>query len=145
MEFCAVLVGQVRLELNHIYTEKPFSTAAGNMLKKQYDPNMKRVILLSILLAVLWCPLPSAAEALRVYDRDWNLRGYVKDGRVYDQNWKPQGQITGDRVCDEDWKLRCRIEGDRIYDRNWEPEACIKDGKIYDRGWERRGHIERGR
>ena len=123
-------------------TLAPTSLSVGrNLLKKQYDPNMKRVILLSILLAVLWCPPPSAAEALRVYDRDGNLRGYVKDGRVYDQNWRPQGQIKGDRVYDEEWRLRYRIEGDRIYDRNWEPKGFIKDEKVYDREWKRRGYI----
>lgn len=30
MKFCAVLVGPVRLELNHIYTEKPFPTPSGD-------------------------------------------------------------------------------------------------------------------
>jgi hypothetical protein len=105
----------------------------------------KICFLVLALVFALWSFPSSAADDLRIYDRDWKLRGHVKGGRIYDQNWERKGQIKGDRVYDEDRWLKYQIRGERVYDRDGEPAGYIKDGKIYGREWERRGQIKESR
>ncbi len=58
----------------------------------------------------------SAGETTKIYDRNWNIKGYIRDDggttkKIYDKNWDLQGYI----------------KEDRIYDRNWNRTGTIRD------------------
>lgn len=58
----------------------------------------------------------SAGETTKIYDRNWNIKGYIRDDggttkKIYDKNWNLQGYI----------------KEDRIYDRNWGRKGTLRD------------------
>lgn len=56
-----------------------------------------------------------AGETKKIYDQNWQLKGYVRD----------DGHGTK-----------------KIYDKNWNTEGYIRDDKIYDKNWNRKGTIK---
>lgn len=67
----------------------------------------------------------AGSESFRVYDRDWNLRAYVKKGFtdqycIYDRDWQTKGYIKRNRFS-ERWE---------IYDRNWKRKGYVNGGLL---------------
>ncbi len=48
-------------------------------------------------------------QTLNLYDRDWNRKGYVRDGQIYDRNWNRRGYIKDGTVYDKDWNRKGHI------------------------------------
>ena len=82
----------------------------------------------SVMVILLWagvtllCSVLAAAEGQGtgiyvLYDKDWNLRYYIR----------------GDAVYDADWVLRYRIYQAAMYDLDWERQYFIKEDGIYDK------------
>jgi hypothetical protein len=63
---------------------------------------MKTIVFL-VFLAIL--PIPCFAQGLMIYDREWNKKGHIQDGKIYDRDWKPRGRIENGKVYDQDWRL----------------------------------------
>ena len=66
-----------------------------------------------VLLTVLIFLGQALAEEVTIYDRDWNMRERIKNGKIYDRNWNLKG----------------RIGNEIIFDRNWNTKGYMKKGK----------------
>jgi len=72
---------------------------------------MKRIMLQALIaLAIIvgFAATGSTGETKKVYDKNWNLKGYIQDDgrgtkKIYDKNWNTQGYIKDDHVYDKNW------------------------------------------
>lgn len=91
---------------------------------------------------LLFC-LPAAAGEKVIYDRDYNLRYRIDDsGRIYDRNYNRKGTIKDGKVYDRDCSLKYRIDGDRVYDSSYDLKYRRDGNRIYDKGYNLKGRIE---
>lgn len=59
-----------------------------------------------------------AGETTKIYDNQYNLKGYVKDGKVYDTQWNHKYTIEGDKLYDRHYNKVGSVEGrGRKHDR----------------------------
>lgn len=80
---------------------------------------MKKLALrfLTIVLILAGCACGAAAgDTRKVYDKDWRVKGYIRD----------DGHGTK-----------------KIYDKSWDTEGYVRDGTLYDRNGDRTGKIEK--
>ena len=57
----------------------------------------------------------SAGNTKKVYDKNWNLKGYIRDDghgtkKIYDKNWNNEGYIRDDTIYDKNWKRTGSVE-----------------------------------
>lgn len=91
---------------------------------------------------LLFC-LPAAAGEKVIYDRDYNLRYRIDDsGRIYDRNYNRKGTIKDGKVYDRDCNLKYRVEGDRVYDSSHDLKYRRNGNRMYDKGYNLKGRIE---
>ena len=69
-------------------------------------------------------PEMERGQSFKIYDRDWNLQAYVKEGSSAD--WY--------QIYDKDWRLKGYIKWNRLSERY----------EIYDRNWKRKGYLNGG-
>jgi hypothetical protein len=62
-----------------------------------------------ILLLALLLPLVASAEEL-VFDKNWDLKYRIEDGRIDDKNWQLKGYLQDGKIYDNQWQLKGRIE-----------------------------------
>lgn len=90
------------------------------------------VVLLLAVVSVGGCAAQQAArwqgkqtvesKSFRIYDRNWNVQGYVRKGSfsdihyLYDENWQLKGYI----------KLNSFSERYEIYDKQWKKKAYVE-------------------
>jgi len=107
---------------------------------------MRTVTAILAFIIFLAVALPSWAGEKRVYDRDGSLKYRVDEsGRIYDKDWNRQGQVRDGRVYDKDWNLKYRIESDRIYDRDGNRKGQRDGDRVYDKDWNLKYRIKEGR
>lgn len=104
---------------------------------------IKRFYLLLLLLPIISFFIPVHAEKIEIYDKDWNLKYRIDNGRVYNRDWNLIYRIEKDRIYDSNWNLKYRISDDRIYDSNWNLKGRIEDDRIYDSNWNLKGRIKK--
>lgn len=48
---------------------------------------------------------------IKIYDKNYNVVGYIEKNKVYDKSWKLKGYINPDRnkFYDKDWNYRSSI------------------------------------
>lgn len=79
---------------------------------------MKRITLCILMAALIITGLASGGEARgtkRIYDKDWRLKGYIRDDgsgtkKIYDRNWNTQGYIRDDTIYDNNGNRTGRTE-----------------------------------
>jgi len=107
---------------------------------------MKKVLIVLIVSAIaflLSCPPADAGEKV-VYDRNYDLRYRIDDsGRIYDKDYNSKGRIKDGKVYDENHNLKYRIDGDRVYDRNYNLKYRRDGNRIYDKNYNLKGRIEK--
>ena len=92
--------------------------------------DMKRFLTGIILAALILCFSLSEtlAQDVNIYDKDWRLKGRVRDGKIYGLDMKVEGYIKEGRIYDQNWMLKGFIEGDRIFNPNRHAQGYIKKG-----------------
>ena len=81
-----------------------------------------KTVLIAIFLVCIVSVSGANAQTYKIYDKDWNLQGYIRKGSF--ANWY------------------------YIYDKNWNRKGCIKwNGfseryDIYDKDWSRQGYVK---
>jgi hypothetical protein len=50
------------------------------------------------------------ASAVKIYDSQYNIKGYIENGKIYDNRWNVKGYIENDKVYDEKYNLQYRLE-----------------------------------
>jgi len=104
-----------------------------------------------LILSFLFMGGPSfAAEGeTLIYGKDRSLKYRVKDGKIYDADWELKGYFKGHIKSDgwvygKDWNLRYRLQkGGSIYDSKWRPKGYVQGDKIFDKYWRLKGRIKR--
>lgn len=74
---------------------------------------------LMIIASIFALLIPSIfpAESIKIYYKNWNLKGRIKGNKVCDKAWRLRYRIENNRIYDSDWKLKMHIlKGDKIYD-----------------------------
>lgn len=90
----------------------------------------------------LFCP-PAAAGEKVIYDRGYNLRYRIDDsGRIYDRDYNRKGTVKDGKVYDRGYNLKYRIDGDRVYDRNYDLKYRRDGNRIYDKEYNLKGRLE---
>ncbi len=105
---------------------------------------MKKTLAVLIISAIaLLLPGPPAAAGEKViYDRNYDLRYRIDDsGRIYDKDHNRKGRIKDGKVYDENYNLKYRIDGDRVYDRNYNLKYRRDGNRIYDGNYNLKGRI----
>jgi hypothetical protein len=64
-----------------------------------------------------------------VYDLDWQLRYYLKDGTLYSLDWQVQYYVRDDSVFDKRWIKRYYLRDSALYDGDWHRRYYIKELK----------------
>jgi hypothetical protein len=67
------------------------------------DKVPKRGLIIADSLFILLIPSFLSSEGIKIYDKNWNIKGRIQDNKTYDRNWQ----------------LLYRIKDYRLYDRNW--------------------------
>jgi len=57
----------------------------------------------------------ATGDTKRVYDKDWRLKGYIRDDghgtkKIYDKNWNTEGYIRDDTIYDSNGNRTGKIE-----------------------------------
>jgi hypothetical protein len=69
-----------------------------------------RMIIVSCLLSLFIFSTAFADGLTKVYDSQYNLKGYVQDGKVYDTSWKHKYTIKDDNLYDTTYNKIGRVD-----------------------------------
>ena len=86
-----------------------------------------KVILLAALLVTAMLGSSFSATLTVVYDKNWQLQYYVKDGQLFDKNWLSQYYIKDDRVYDRDWQFQYYLKDGQLFDKDWQLQYYLRE------------------
>ena len=89
-----------------------------------------KVMLLAALLVAATLGSSFSATLTVVYDKNWQLQYYVKDGQLFDTNWISQYYVRDDRVYDRDWQLRYYVKDGQLFDTDWLLRYYLREREV---------------
>ncbi len=100
---------------------------------------MKKALILGIIL--FFAAISQAGEKEQkestIYGKDGHTQEYIrKDSRgkaeIYDRNWERKGFIRDGVIYDKNWNREGYIKDGLIYDKNWNRKGYVRENKTHE-------------